>query len=269
MIDIGHPRGTAAPPAVQTRTLAGQSRQAVRLDRHLLMLVTAGRGEHQIDFARYACRAGTLLWARPGQVAGFSGQPGLDAVLVTWPVGYLPELPGAPDDPFGPVCWQLAGEDEDAVIDEVSQLVVDSRRYRGSAAQDLLRHQLATLVLRVSMVRPVDEYPGSAAEVDAFVRFRREVERGFAESRQVAEYADRLRCSVRTLTRACLAVTGRSAKQVVDDRVVLEAKRLLACTDLPAGTIAQRLGFPEQTHFGRLFHRTAGCPPGTFRARHA
>ena len=76
----------------------------------------------------------------------------------------------------------------------------------------------------------------------------------------------RLGCSVRTLTRACLAVTGRTAKQVVDDRVALEAQRLLACTNLSVAEIGRRLGFGEPTNFGRFFHREVGLSPGAFRA---
>jgi AraC-like DNA-binding protein len=72
--------------------------------------------------------------------------------------------------------------------------------------------------------------------------------------------------SVRTVTRACLAATGRSAKQVIDDRVTLEAMRLLAVTDDPIADIGRRLGFPEPTNFGRFFHREAGTSPGAFRS---
>jgi AraC-like DNA-binding protein len=70
---------------------------------------------------------------------------------------------------------------------------------------------------------------------------------------------------VRTLTRACLAVTGRTAKQVVDDRVALEARRLLACTALSVAEVGRHLGFPEPTNFGRFFHREVGMSPGQFR----
>jgi AraC-like DNA-binding protein len=71
---------------------------------------------------------------------------------------------------------------------------------------------------------------------------------------------------VRTLTRACLAVTGRSAKQVIDERVALQASRLLAATDEPIARIGRRLGFPEPTNFGRFFTREVGVSPGAFRA---
>jgi AraC-like DNA-binding protein len=103
-------------------------------------------------------------------------------------------------------------------------------------------------------------------EAGIFGRLIREVEQGFARTRRVEEYAARLGCSVRTLTRACLAATGRSAKQVIDDRVALEARRLLACTQLPVAEVGQRLGFTEPTNFGRFFQREVGCSPGAFRA---
>ena len=270
MIGLGHISSVGTATLASLTASAGPRRRVRLLDHHLLLLVTAGQGSHDVDFTRHACRPGTVLWARPGQVIGYGHQPGLDAIAVTWPVGFLPELPGVPwppGDAFAPVCWQLAGEDEDAVIDEVSQLVVDCERHGDrSVGVDLLRHQLAVLVLRLATVPAVDPYPPGGAEAETFLRFRREVEVDYARCRQVAVYAERLGCSVRTLTRACLAATGRSAKQVIDDRVVLEAKRLLAATDLSVIAISRRLGFVEQTHFCRLFHRTAGLPPGAFRS---
>jgi AraC-like DNA-binding protein len=145
-------------------------------------------------------------------------------------------------------------------------LVVDCGRHgSGEAAANLLHHQLAVLLLRISLL-PVDGDRPSA-ESAMYQRLRQEVERSYEESRRVEDYAAALDCSVRTLTRACLAATGRSAKQVIDDRVTLQAMRLLAASDASIGEIAGRLGFSEPTNFGRFFHREVGCSPGTFRIR--
>jgi AraC-like DNA-binding protein len=276
MVDFGPavtPAPTpAAPAGVQTLTLAelvdregvDQLRRPHRLGHHLLMLVTVGHGSHTVDFVRYRCRPGTLVWARPGQVIRYGAESGFDAALVRWAPDFLPPLHAAAtlvDDPAGPVWCQLAGEDEDAVINEVSQLAVDCARHDDGLGSELLRHQLAVLVLRVAQLLP----PAGTAAPE-FLRFRRQLERSFAVTRRVEEYAAKLGCSVRTLTRVSLAATGRSAKQLVDDRVTLEAKRLLAYTDEPVAEIGRRLGFPEPTNFGRFFLREAGLPPGTFRA---
>lgn len=243
-----------------------------RLPYHLLALTTAGHGTVEIDFALHRCRPGTLLWIRPGQAVRFGIEPGLDATLVSWNRELLSaaDVSGVPvDDLPGPNRWQLAGEDEDAVISEVAQLGVDCARHRsGAVAGALLRHQLAVLLLRIALLTTGDDRRATTtgAESRTFARFRRDLEDGHPHSRRVEDYAARLGCSVRTLTRACLAVTGRTAKQVVDDRVALEAQRLLACTDLSVAEIGRRLGFGEPTNFGRFFHREAGQSPGAFRA---
>ncbi|MFY1669870.1 helix-turn-helix domain-containing protein [Plantactinospora sp. WMMB334] len=316
------------------------------VDRHLLILVTVGHGAQEVDFSTYPCRPGSLLWVQPGQVVRHGGQGGLDAIMVSWSPETMDELGlTPPTPPYTAGYWQLAGEDEDAVISEVSQLVVDCQRHHsGTLAADLLRHQLAVLLLRLALLprdppgpgpapqpahpgsrpahpAPQPAHPGSRPDhppaqaghsgpqpehpgphrgdgsgsgaaptgpapsrpapsggtlpapspdgVDptgTFWRLRHEVERSYGQTRRVEDYADRLACSVRTLTRACLAATGRSAKQVIDDRVALEARRLLAATDLSVADVGRRLGFPEPTNFGRFFHREVGHSPGAFRA---
>jgi AraC-like DNA-binding protein len=171
------------------------------------------------------------------------------------------------EDPFGPVCWLPTGEDEEAIVTEVSQLATDSARYDHGdpLGRDLLRHQLAVLATRVASISSTGGWQ-PAREV--MTRFRREIAVSFAATRRVEDYAERLGYSVRTLTRACLSATGRSAKQVVDRRVALEAKRMLACTDLPVAEIGRRLGFSEPTNFGRFFARETGQTPGAFRDLH-
>ncbi|HWH00112.1 MAG TPA: AraC family transcriptional regulator [Pilimelia sp.] len=281
---VGTGQHTGAPPATRPVVRATTLRELPhhtrsrpsRLDRHELLLVTAGHGVHMVDFVAQPCRPGTLIWVRPGQVIGYGGQPGLDAILVSWPADLFASLRiGAPAlaDPFGPTRWQLGGEDGDAIVDEVSQLVVDIGRHdAGGLPPELLGHQLAVLLLRIALLPPEPgadrwETPATGDTTGGvFRRFRSEVERSYTATRRVEDYAARLGCSVRTLTRASLAATGRTAKQLVDDRVALEARRLLAGTSLPVAEVGQRLGFAEPTNFGRFFHREVGCSPGAFRA---
>jgi AraC-like DNA-binding protein len=130
----------------------------------------------------------------------------------------------------------------------------------------VLRHHLSALLLRLGRLEPDGGPAVAAADSAVLLRFRAEIDRRFASTRQVDDYATALGCSVRTLTRASLAVTGRTAKQLVDERVALEAKRLLAQSDFTVAEIGARLGFSEATNFGRFFGRTVGTSPGQFRA---
>jgi AraC-like DNA-binding protein len=293
MVGFGHPSladvsfRNPRHPAVGVHTLRLNDlyrRQSVaeqtarhRIPVHLLALVTAGRAQFTVDFAPYPCRPGGLLWVRPGQFVGFP-PPGIDATLVL----FEPEFPFEAAAPAGTraisagpgaraarlgTYWQPTGEDEEAIVDGISQLEIDYNRlvHGDDIPVAVLRHHLAALLLRIRRLEPEGGAGQATADSEVLARFRLEVDQRFTETRQVEDYARTLGCSVRTLTRASLAATGRTAKQVLDDRVALEAKRLLAESDLPVADIGVRLGFREPTNFGRFFARTVGISPGQFR----
>jgi AraC-like DNA-binding protein len=92
------------------------------------------------------------------------------------------------------------------------------------------------------------------------------VERDHAVTRRVEDYAAALGYSPRTLTRAASSATGRTAKQYIDDRVLLEAKRLLRHSGLPAKEVADRLGFIDASDFTKFFRLRTGMTPGAFRS---
>ena len=71
--------------------------------------------------------------------------------------------------------------------------------------------------------------------------------------------------STRTLSRASMDAAGVGAKEYIDRRVLLEAKRLLAHGDQPAAKIAARLGFSSATNFTKFFHQRTGTSPLAFR----
>jgi AraC-like DNA-binding protein len=96
-----------------------------------------------------------------------------------------------------------------------------------------------------------------------------EVETNLHRERSVKYYARRLGYSEKTLTRACIASEGRTAKVMIDERVTLEAKRLLAHSRSSAAEIGWQLGFSEATNFAKFFKRMARVTPSTFRARFA
>ncbi|MFD8010766.1 helix-turn-helix transcriptional regulator [Streptomyces sp. NPDC058955] len=96
--------------------------------------------------------------------------------------------------------------------------------------------------------------------------FRRAVESDFAHARDVGHYAQALGYAPRTLTRASLAAAGVGAKDCIDRRVILEAKRLLAHDDAPVVSIAARLGFPDPSNFTKYFTQRTGTTPAAFRA---
>ncbi|MDI2126543.1 helix-turn-helix domain-containing protein [Yinghuangia seranimata] len=274
--------------ALKARLRSSVAQRPSRVDFHQLMLVRRGAGTAMVDFDTYPCAPGTLLHLRPGQVqrlpVGAEGRPAdLDAVLLLFTADFPLPPPATRDvlDGFGPVAWRLPPGEFDVLDRAVTELQTEYRRLRDERAaapaaladtgveltEALLRHLLRALLIRLSRLPdPTGHAVAPAAPgADVYAAFRHELERSFAVTRSVEDYARRLGYSPRTVTRACLAATGRSAKQLADARVALEARRLLAHTDLPVSVIGRALGFTEATNFGKFFVRETGRTPGAFR----
>ncbi|MEV6425844.1 AraC family transcriptional regulator [Streptomyces sp. NPDC051662] len=231
---------------------------------HRLMLVDAGQTWHEVDFVEHRLDEGTVLWVRPGQVQRFGPPVDGELVLFTNEVpapssGELALLLG--DIRRGPV-WHPGSDAYVGIREMVRQLRLEAGSPT-SSADEARRHLLSVLLLRIGRTAPTVSAPGDPDGIAA--RFAAEVERDFARTHRVADYADRLGYSVRTLTRASSAATGLSAREVVDARITLEAKRLLAYTDLAAAAVGSRLGFSEPTNFGKFFLRRTGLTPAAFR----
>jgi AraC family transcriptional activator of pobA len=96
-------------------------------------------------------------------------------------------------------------------------------------------------------------------------RFARRLEEDYAAHHDAAYYADALAVPAAALSRALAHVTGRATKDLILDRVMLEAARLLRFTDLSVGEVAHRVGYDDPLYFSRAFKRRHDQPPQAYR----
>ncbi|MBR7838231.1 AraC family transcriptional regulator [Actinospica durhamensis] len=269
-----------APVGVEVMTLA-ELRSRVSPDRlralpqrpdfHQLFRPASGPLGHTVDFTDYELDPDAWLWVRPGQVQQWGDISRAEGVLILFQPGFLDPATAASahlDDPHAPVVRHPGPEDAQLLDRALDHL---DREYHapGSLALEhrtaVLRHLLAALVLRLAHLPDAAGVAWPAPD-ETYLRFRDAVEEGFARSRRGEDYAHLLGYSTRTLSRATAATDGLGAKEFIDRRVVLEARRLLAHTDQSAAQIAAHLGFATATHFTKYFHQRAGLTPTAFRA---
>ncbi|MCX4669172.1 AraC family transcriptional regulator [Streptomyces sp. NBC_01381] len=272
------PAGTPAPVEVLSLAALRERargrplqlmRQPQRPDFHHLLTVSAGSLEHMVDFTGYVLEPGAWLWVRPGQVHQWGDLDGAEGTVVFFERGFLDPatvVAAGADDAYAPAVRLPAGDDAEGLRVAIAHLEREFRALRQLPLEihvAVLRHLLGVLVLRVAHV----SVPGSAAPEpgETFLRFRDAVERDFTRSRRLDDYAHALGYSPRTLSRATLAGAGIGAKEFIDRRVILEAKRLLAHSDQSAARIADRLGFSSATNFSKFFHKRTGQTPIDFR----
>jgi AraC-like DNA-binding protein len=252
-----------------------------RIDFHCLIHVVSGRYRHMVDFETFDCGPGSVLVIQPAQVHRFGTLERWAGWLLVFRAEAVPSrLTSAGRDELEafrqladmPTHLKVPESARAAVAATFEQLAADAR-VSGPAwlVNALLRRQIEALLVRLQLSTPAR---GTESLVDtvALQRFRRykaTVEREFRRWHSVARYASLLGCSEKSLSRATYAVAQMSAKTLLVDRLVLEAKRMLAHSSSPVGAIALDLGFDEATNFVKFFRRETGMTPGAFRERHA
>ncbi|MEU0588761.1 AraC family transcriptional regulator [Streptomyces sp. NPDC006132] len=243
-----------------------------RIEFHVVMLFGEGPVRHMVDFTEYEARAGDLLWIRPGQVHRFSPTSEYRGTVLTMQPGFLPratvEATGLYRYDLPPLLRPDEGQ-RTALRAALGQL---RREYEDTATLPLslhtavLRHTLTAFLLRLAHLATSSADAVRRQSDSTFTLFRDAVEKDFATNHSVSAYADELGYSRRTLVRAVRAATGDTPKAFIDKRVVLEAKRLLAHTDLPIGRVGAAVGFPDAANFSKFFHQHTDSTPAAFRA---
>ena len=231
---------------------------------HVFIVCVRGEGRHMVDFHDHSLEPGRAIWVRPDQVQRWDPEyADFDAMLAVFRSTAVPDLPLF-DRFLGGTATADLGADADRVVDLLRQVRSDLDADRGdtTVASAVLAVALRLFARHAVAVGAVDAPPGLREIAAAFME---SVERHALE-RSVAWHASQIGASPRTVRRAAAAVTGRSPKELIDARLILEAQRRLAHGDEPVSAIARDLRFSEVSNFTKFFRHRTGHAPTEFRA---
>ncbi|MEU7427988.1 helix-turn-helix transcriptional regulator [Streptomyces sp. NPDC040750] len=234
-----------------------------RADFHVLAVVDAGHGSVAVDFLHHPLKERSAVWVPPGAVHRWDDIAEVTGHLVlfvpTAPVTHATrELVASPDLAAH---WSIPDADWMFVDAARNHLLLEASAPPGEFSTELPEILLSALIarLRIPHAEERSTHP-------LFRSFRSSVEAHFREHHDAGYYARALGYAPRTLSRAVQQATGRTAKAYIVDRIVLEAKRLLAHDRLTAARCADTLGFPDASNFSVFFHKATGMRPGAWQA---
>lgn len=104
--------------------------------------------------------------------------------------------------------------------------------------------------------------------LDYVLLFKDLLEANYRKLKKASEYADKISITNKQLNHATSKILDRSPKQIINERVMLEAKRLLAHTHESVKEIGFKLGFQEPTNFTKYFRKHTGLTPVEFREQY-
>ncbi len=241
---------------------------------HLLFL-RAGKAAMTLETQQSPLALPCLVVMPPMQVHGFRFSRDIDGDILTLPQFLLGELlRSAPELRAGFDAARqvpLAGDAEGLALMR-GHFAQFAREYAGRlhGRAGALMAQLALILVWLGrrLAHPAGDAHPDRARV-RMERFHDLLEAHYTEWQPVGFYAGRLGVSAAQLNNTCRQQAGHSAQQLIHERVLIEARRLLAYSGLPVTAIAYSLGFRDPAYFTRFFTRLAGTAPSSFRRQHA
>ncbi|AZA83731.1 hypothetical protein C1637_14180 [Chryseobacterium lactis] len=98
-----------------------------------------------------------------------------------------------------------------------------------------------------------------------FKQFQELLENHFIQHHSVSFYAEKLKISSKTLSTVCKLISHKTAQELIKERILLEAKRMLMYTDLSVKEVAYHLGFEDHAYFTRFFTSNVLQNPSDFK----
>lgn len=244
--------------------------QAHRHDYHFFVLQKSGVTVMEIDFQQYHTDKPTIYYQSPDQVHRAVKVEDIEMFMLiinneNIAAEYLTILQSI--SPLKPLAIDL--EDLE-IIEKTYNLCIELyERTTDKLHFSLLRDSTNTLIaLQLSLYL---KYSNTAESQSRFERINKafflSLEQNFQTLKRPAEYAAQFNISVSYLNESVKNVTGFSVSHHIQQRVILEAKRLLYHSDKSVKEIAFELGYEDYPYFSRLFTKISGMSAKVFRSK--
>lgn len=244
-----------------------------RHNTYIAVVFTQGTGLHQIDFVDYQVQPGAVFLLKPGQVHCWQLSDDVEGTVFFHTGDFydnqfvgrkLDDLPFFFLQSNYPVIYLEAGEQE-----SIARSFQSIQEEFGSG---LLwsKAKLASLVssLYIDLARVYKEEQKGHVPIGSVLKARRLlklIDQHFVAKKLPVEYAELMNMSTRHLNRICQEVLGKATSDLIAERVIAEAKRLLIHVDAPVTTVAEKLGFVDDSYFVKFFKKRVGLSPKRFQ----
>lgn len=274
----GEPQRDVAEGFVHVESLDDRSRPSewtirphVHRDLNHIILIAQGGGAMHAEAAQVRFEAPCLLLIPAGIIHGFSWHRESRGHVTTIADSYLRHLVSRDRD-LAPLFAQphavMLPQEEGAAAERIIARMAKELSWFGPGQRAAVESALMALMVMVLRQAPlgVAQSPGTTRQAALVARLRERIEERFRQREPVALHARALGTSLTALRQACATVANSSPAQMLDDRALLEARRLLLYSQLSVAEVAYAVGFDDPAYFSRFFARHVGQPPRVWRA---
>lgn len=245
-------------------------------DKFVIVLVEKGTARISVGEDEYQAGVHRMLVVRPDlPVRLVRSSGGFRAVFIGFPPVMLHERTQRIEPSFflqmyTRVVWKLS-ESQRKHMYHFTELFRYSVTVSGRFQRELVLSLVTGFVFgfyeTCGDLQPDNYYPDSSRSRELFRKFMQLLHEHYKTQHEVQFYAGKLCISAKYLTQITKRMIARTPKQIIDERLVHEAATLLVKNDSSIQEISGRLGFVDQSYFGRFFKRMMNASPQQYRIR--
>ncbi|ASE61214.1 hypothetical protein CEQ15_06730 [Chryseobacterium indologenes] len=251
-----------------------------RIDSHQhtyyeIIWIEKGRGVHTIDFKNYEFSGPCLFLLHPKNVHRIHKKTPTSGGVIKFNDNFFVNdsssskflLKYSVFDDIDVLPVISLSEEEKTEVTDFFALMCRQAESRDAFSPPIIMNLLKSFLIKVYQIKKKSCHIGDISD-HRFLRFKQFqelLENHFTRHHQVSFYAGKLNISSKTLSKVCKLISHKTAQDLIKERILLEAKRMLLYTDMSVKEVAYYLGFEDHAYFTRFFTSNVLQNPSDFK----
>jgi AraC-like DNA-binding protein len=243
-----------------------------RLDFYQLIVITRGRGQHEVDFEMIPYAENTVIPVAKGQVQRFIENPQLEGYAILFKPDFLvkEELDYHYLYDFSiflssmkPSSCKTGKE----VFTLLQEMILEQEKEDAFDSAEYQRNLLKNFLIMIERSKRQRTEIVCNDSFQLYLKFRKELEENVNYKLRVSDICGEINASAKQVNTAVKLMTNTTAKKYLEDRVILEIKRLLVYSSLSVKEIAYQVGFEDPTNFTKYFKSRVHMLPSEYQKK--
>ena len=242
-------------------------------DFYLSVLFTKGIGTHTIDFNSYSIKPGSLFFMLPGQTHDWTLSENIEGYIFFHTKSFYDLL--FPNRRLDEYPTFYLRDNLNHIQLKPKELVIFNSYFKNILTEyeqsNSLKYRKIGLLLDLiyidsSRLRYKDEF--NSKKTNSQMLYYKDlqllIDRDFIILKKPKDYAEQLNVTVKHLNKIVKTLLNKSTSDLINERIILEAKRLISHGNLSIKEISDHLGYEDYSYFSRFFKKNTGMTPSEF-----
>lgn len=242
-----------------------------RHDFYFLLALKQGKGTHEIDFTSFTVLDNSIFFLRPGQVHQLELKAGCTGYLLEFNTEFYHPKGKPANQRLRKASNKTYCELEVARFEKLQAILASMlHEYttREEGYQDYIKSSLDIFFIEFVRQSPNPKSEATTANSytqERFEEFLELMDEHIVRHKQVSQYTEMMNLSPYQLNEITKSSIGKTASELINEHIILEAKRYLLATPNQVKDIADHLGYEDTSYFIRFFKKHIGHSPEAFR----